>query len=200
MLPLALQPRRPTTGRSECCVRHARAAVTRGADDAAALGIAGFVISLDAHDHGTALDLFDRALSSSNFFALCSSALTLSWLGKATVAIERSERALRLSPFDPLNYLSLNAQSISYFQLEQFERAYEVAKRSVELNPRFSVSRAFLTATLARLGRSEAVQAEAKQVLALDPGFSVEKFAITVGIEPRVFSPMADAWRIAGLP
>ncbi len=183
-------------------IRHARAAVATGADDAAALGIVGFVISLDAHDHATALDLFDRALSlsSSNFFALCSSALTLSWLGKATLAIERSERALRLSPFDPLNYLSLNAQSISYFQLEQFERAYEVAIRSVELNPRFSVSRAFLTATLARLGRNEAAQAEAKQVLALDSGFSVEKFAITVGIEPRVFSPMADAWRIAGLP
>ena len=89
------------------------------------LGIAGFVISLDAHDHVNALELFDRALSlsSSNFFALCSSALTLSWLGEPTVAIERSERALRLSPFDPLNYLSLNAQAISYFQLEQFERS-----------------------------------------------------------------------------
>ena len=183
-------------------IHHARAAVTCGADDAAALGIAGFVISLDAHDHVNALELFDRALSlsSSNFFALCSSALTLSWLGEPTVAIERSEHALRLSPFDPLNYLSLNAQAISYFQLEQFERSYEVARRSVELNPRFSVSRAFLTATLARLGRSEAAQAEAKQVLTLDPGFSVENFAITVGIKPRVFSPMADAWRIAGLP
>ena len=182
-------------------IRHARAAVASGADDAAALGIAGFVISLDAHDHATALDLFDRALalSSSNLFALCSSALTLSWLGKATVAVTTA-RDTHLSPFDPLNYLSLNAQSISYFHLEQFERSYEVARRSVELNPRFSVSRAFLTATLARLGRNEAAQAEAKQVLALDPGFSVERFAITVGIEPRVFSPMADAWRTAGLP
>lgn len=183
-------------------IRHAQAAVACGADDAAALGIAGFVISLDAHDHVTALSLFDRALSlsNSNFFALCSSALTLSWLGKPAVAIERSERALRLSPFDPLNYLSLNAQAISYLQLKKFEKAYEVANRSVELNPRFSVSRAFLTATLARLGRNEAAQAEAAQVLVLDPGFSVEKFAITVGIEPRVFSPMADAWRAAGLP
>jgi adenylate cyclase len=183
-------------------IRHARAAVACGADDAAALGIAGFVLSLDAHDHATALELFDRALklSSSNFFALSSSALVLSWLGNAQTAIERSELALRLSPFDPLNYLSLNAQAISYFQLARFDKSHEVAKRSVELNPRFSVSRAFLTAALARLGRGQEAQAEAKQVLALDPSFSVEKFAITVGVEPTVFSPMADAWRTAGLP
>ena len=189
-------------GDQSAAIRHARAAVACGADDAAALGIAGFVISLDAHDHATAFELFDRALtlSHSNFFALCSSALVLSWLGHPAVAMERSERALRLSPFDPLNYLSLNAQAISHFQIEQFDKSYAAARRSVDLNSRFSVSRAFLTAALMRLGRRDEAQAEATQVLALDPGFSVGKFAITVGLEPRVFSPMAEAWRAAGLP
>ena len=183
-------------------IRHARAAVACGADDPAALGVAGFVLSLDAHDHATALQLFDRALklSSSNFFALSSSALVLSWLGKPTIALERSDLALRLSPFDPLNYLSLNAQAISYFQLEQFDKSHDVARKSVELNARFSVSRAFLIAGLARLNRAAEAAAQAKQLLALDPGFSIEKFAITVGIEPTVFSPMAEAWRTAGLP
>src|SRR5262249_33689463 len=106
-------------------IHHARAAVACGGDDAAALGVAGFVLSLDAHDHPAAFELFDRALrlSSSNFFALSSSALVLSWLGNPAPALERSGLALRLSPFDPLNYLSLNAQAISYFQLEQFEKS-----------------------------------------------------------------------------
>ena len=68
--------------------------------DAAALGIAGFVVALDAHDYPMALDAFDRALalSNSNFFALSSSALALSWMGTVEVAIERAHRALRLSP------------------------------------------------------------------------------------------------------
>ena len=44
-------------------IDHARSAIV-GGDDATALGMAGFVISLDEHDHATAIDLFDRALSS----------------------------------------------------------------------------------------------------------------------------------------
>lgn len=183
-------------------IHHAQAAVAGGADDASALGIAGFVLALDAHDHATALDLFDRALklSSSNFFALSSSALVYSWLGDAMIAIERSQRALRLSPFDPLNYLSLNAQAISYFHLAEFDQAHAAAVWSVELNPRFSVSRAFLAAVLARLGREAEAQAEAQRVLALDPTFSVSRFGVTVGLEEAVFSPLAEAWRAAGLP
>ena len=64
-------------------VRHARAAIV-GGDDATALGMAGFVISLDEHDHAAAISFFDRALSlsPSNIFALSCSALVLSWLGE----------------------------------------------------------------------------------------------------------------------
>src|ERR1700760_1816738 len=88
-------------GRS--AIHHAHAAIASGPDDAAAHGIAGFVIALDAHDRATALNAFDRALalSSSNYFALCSSALALSWMGTTDVAVDRATRALRLSPFDP---------------------------------------------------------------------------------------------------
>jgi tetratricopeptide (TPR) repeat protein len=183
-------------------IHHAHAAVASGADDAAALGIAGFVIALDEHDRATALRIFERAiaLSSSNFFALCSSALALSWMGTTDVAVDRAERALRLSPFDPLNYLSYNALAISYLHTRQFAQAYEVATRSVGLNPRFSVSRAFLTAALSRLGRREEAASEARQLLAIDPGFSVRRFSMTVDIEPAVFAPIAEAWQQAGLP
>ena len=124
----------------------------------------------------------------------------LSWLGDAETALERSERALRLSPFDRLNYLSLNARAISYFHLRQFDRALDAATRSVELNPRFSVSRAFLAAVLAELGRDTEARTEAGRVLALDPTFSIDRFLVTVGIEDRVFRPLVNAWRAAGLP
>ena len=183
-------------------INHARAAMAFGADDAASLGIAGFVIALDAHDRETALRAFDKALaiSNSDFFALCSSALTLSWMGTSDVAIERANRALRLSPFDPLNFVSYNALAISYLQLNEFGQAYEVATRSVQTNPRFSVSRAFLTAALIKLGRKDEAEREAQQVLELDPTFSVKRFSVTVDIEPSVFAPIAEAWERAGLP
>jgi TolB-like protein/tetratricopeptide (TPR) repeat protein len=183
-------------------IHHARAAIEAGGDDAGALGIAGFVLSLDAHDHATALKVFEQALalSDSNHLALSSSALALSWMGTADIAIDRAKRAIRLSPLDPLNYLSCNALAISYLHLGQFEEAQEVAAQSVKLNSRFSVSRAFLTAALARLGRDQEAKAEAKEVLAIDPTFSVRRFSVTVDIEARVFQPIAEAWRMAGLP
>jgi tetratricopeptide (TPR) repeat protein len=86
-----------------------------GGDDATTLGIAGFVISLEDHCP-TALALFDRALAlSSNAFPLCFSALTLSWMGKSELAIERAQRALRLNPFDSLNHLSYGRLSATDF-------------------------------------------------------------------------------------
>jgi adenylate cyclase len=124
-------------------LRHARAAIAHGGDDPTALGIAGFVISLDEHDHAGALNVFDRALtlSSSNIFALCCSALVLSFMGETQRAIERAQRALRLSPFDSLNYLSYNALAVSFFCSGRLEEACDAARRSVQLNPRFYVPR-----------------------------------------------------------
>lgn len=183
-------------------VSHARAAVTHGADDSTSLGMAGFVIALDEHDHATARELFDRAiaLSNSGSFVLCSSALTLSWWGEPETAIERAQRALRLSPFDFLNYLAYNALAISYLQLERFADAHDAARRSVQINPRFSVSHAFLTAALVGLGRLGEASDQARRVLTLDSTFSISRFAVTVDIKPQVFAPMAEAWKSAGLP
>jgi hypothetical protein len=70
----------------------------------------------------------------------------------------------------------------------------------VQLNPRFSVSRAFLTAALSRLGREDEAQREARQLLGIDPDFSIQRFSVTVDIEPSVFAPIAEAWRHAGVP
>jgi TolB-like protein len=183
-------------------LRHARAAVAAGGDDATALGMAGFVLSLDGQDHTTALAVFDRALSLSNcnIFALHCSALILSFLGQPELAIERAQRALRLSPFDFLNYLSLNALAISYLYTGRHQAAHDAARGSVQLNPRFSVCHLFLVAALVRLGREADARAEAREVLALDPTFTIARFSVTVGFEPNVFSPLAEAWREAGLP
>jgi TolB-like protein/Tfp pilus assembly protein PilF len=183
-------------------IHHARSAISAGNDDATALGIAGFVISLVGHDNVTALDVFDRALtlSSSNIFALLCSALVLSFMGQTEIAIERAERALRLSPFDSLNYLAYNALAISYFTTGRHEQSYDATRRSIQINPRFSVCHLFHTAALVGLGRSAEAKSTAKQVLALDPAFTISGFSITVGFEPAVFALLADAWRAAGLP
>jgi len=183
-------------------IRHARAASIESGDDATALGISGFVVSLVEHDDATAIKLLDRALalSNSNIFALWCSAIALSWMGVTQTAIERAQRALQLSPFDPLNYLAYNALAISYFQTGRFGEAYDAPRRSVQLNPRFSVSHSFMVAALVGLARDEDAKLAAQRLLALDPSFTVRRFGVTVAIRPEVFTPFADAWRAAGIP
>jgi tetratricopeptide (TPR) repeat protein len=96
--------------------------------------------------------------------------------------------------------MSYNALAISYLHMRQFDQAHAAAEQSVRLSPRFSVSRALLTAALSQLGRDAEAAEQARQVLDLDPGFSVHRFSVTVDIEPSVFAPIAEAWRKAGLP
>lgn len=183
-------------------IQHAHAAVAGGADDAIALGIAGFVVALDERDPDTALEYFDRALSLSNSNALSysCSALALSWMGKTDIAIERAHQALRLSPFDPLNYLAFNALSISYFHLKEYDASRDAARKSIRSNEQFGMSHAFLAAALVRLGCGEEAEAEAQKAIELDPNLSIQKFSVAAGFEPKVFAPIADAWREAGIP
>lgn len=183
-------------------VQYAHAALGFGADDPTTLAIAALVIWFDEHDETTAFDVFDRALaiSSSNVFALFNSAVALAWSGRFEVAAERAARALRLSPYDPLRYLSWNAFSIVNFCSSRYEEAREAARRGIEANPAFSLPHAYHAAALERLGRLGEASAASACVLARDPGFSISGFRKTVGVNPTVFDAFAISWRSAGLP
>ena len=183
-------------------IRHARAAIAGGSDDATALAIAGLVIWFDEHDTDTALDLFDRALaiSPSDVFALGCSAVALAWMGQVEPAIDRAERALRLSPFDPLNYMSYDALSVARFHMGRFEDARDAARHAIESNPLFSVPQILLAASLVRLGRHEEARIAAAGALALDPTFTIQGYRVTVGHVPDLFEAFAEVWRQAGIP
>jgi TolB-like protein len=183
-------------------VRHARAAVAHGSDDATALAVAAQVIAWDEHDTATALKLFDRALelSRSNVFALTLSAITLAWMGKAELAIERAEQAIRLSPFDSYNFRSHHALGIAYFSSERYRDSVDAARHAIGTNPSFSIARAILAAALLRVGRAAEAKATARDVLECEPTFTIHGLAVSAELEPAVFGAFADAWREIGLP
>jgi adenylate cyclase len=184
----------------EAGLRHARAALAAGAEDANVLGLAGFVIALLESDLVTAREAFERALalSPSNAVALGFGAIALVWGGDGERAIEWAERALRLSPFDPLRYGPLNALAIAHFLAGRFEAAADASRRATQVNPRFSLLYVMLAASLVRLGRMAEAKAAVARVLALEPGFRTQAYIQTVG--PGVGTAVAEACREAGLP
>ena len=180
-------------------IRHARAAVI-GSDDATTLAIAGLVIWFDAHELTTAINLFDRALaiSNSNVVALSNSAFVYAWMGNLELAMERANRALRLSPFD--TWVADLAIAVAQFHATRYDEARDAARRAVQANPNFSVPHILLAVALGRLGCLEEAKTEARTALALDPTFTMPRFSVTVGIVDSVFKPFADAWaEIEGL-
>ena len=186
----------------DAAIRHARAALSYGRDDATALALGGFVISITEHDRATAFEAFEQALaiSPSSSFALFCGATALAYAGEAERGIDWAERALRISPFDRLNHLSYHALAIAHFLRGRYDQAAHAARRAVQSIPSSSGSHGVLAAALAKLGRIEEAKAVALQVLALDPSFSAARFCAAKGLPTPLAEPMTDAWTTAGLP
>jgi TolB-like protein len=186
----------------DAAIRHARAAIAYGRDDANALTLGGFVIAIIEHDRATAFEAFEQALllSPSSSFALFFGSLTLAFAGEAENAIAWAERALRISPFDRLSYVAYHALAIGHFLRGRYAQAANAARRAVQSDPRMSISHSLLAAALAKLGQIEEAEAAGRQVLALDPSFSTARFCTAIGIPIELCKPLAEAWYAAGLP
>jgi adenylate cyclase len=185
----------------EAALQHAHAELALACDDATSLAMVGFVIHQLGRDAVAAREIFDRALqlSPSSNLALSWSAVVLIWMGELDLAIERAERARRLSPIGQLIVNPNVALAEAHFLAGRYTEAAEAARRAVDANPRFSLSWAVLAAAFVRLGRMEDAKAAAQRVLSIEPDFRFEKLAQLVNLED-VFAPFIAAVREAGLP
>jgi adenylate cyclase len=184
-------------------LHHARLAIAGGGDDAAALATAGFVIAVCGRDYETAVTAFDRsfALSSSLALALGFSSTVRAWRGDDAIAVEQANRALRLSPFDPLLYLPYVGLAYAHFAAGRFEETVAAASLATQSNPRFSVPQILLTAALSCLDRSQEAKAAVQRLLELQPGLTVATAILSARyVDPKNIASLADALRQAGLP
>ena len=184
-------------------LHHARLAIAGGGDDAAALATAGFVIAVCGRDYETSVTAFDRsfALSSSLALALGFSSIVRAWRGDDAIAVEQANRALRLSPFDPLLYLPYVGLAYAHFAAGRFEETVAAASLATQSNPRFSVPQILLTAALSCLDRSQEAKAAVQRLLELQPGLTVATAILSARyVDPKNIAALADALRQAGLP
>ncbi len=183
-------------------LRHAEAAITYGQDDATALTFAGFTIGMEGRDHATALSLFEQALSvspSSAHTYICGS-IILAFDGQAERAIERGERALRLSPFDPWRASALMGLAFGHFHRGRYEDALAAGRKAVQASPGFSIAYVTLAAPLAKLGRIDEAKAAAVKLLELQPSFRYGRHFAGVATASDLAAALGDALRQIGLP
>lgn len=123
--------------------------------------------------------------------------------GEGGPGVAATERALSLSPLDPIRYYYETLAASTAVAAGDYPRVIELAQSSIRLNRRHSSSYRSLAIGQALSGDEDAARLTLKQLLELEPGFSVSQFIARMpgtSYAPGYASKLADALRRVGLP
>jgi TolB-like protein/Tfp pilus assembly protein PilF len=171
--------------------------------DAFVVAVAAHVQALLQRRPEPAAEMFERSLrlNENSAFAWGLSAATYCYLGRPEEALARLENAARLSPFDPLSFVSWTVAGIAEFLGGRYDRAIAWSEKALRQNPRFVASHRTLTTCLWHAGRRAEAKAAARNLLALDRKFRISTFASRYPLRrPGDMKRYIAGLRAAGLP
>ena len=112
--------------------------------------------------------------------------------------------ALRLSPRDTSAYVWIAIIGHTKVHLQKFDEGVAWLTRSVEMNGAYSLARFYFAVALEGLGRLREAQAEVKEGLSLDPGFTVARFRALAWSDNEIYLAQREriyaGMRRAGVP
>ena len=156
----------------------ARRAIATNSDDANAMAAAGFVLLMVGRDYDAGLSAIDSALSINPNTAPISmfAGWAKNFAGKPEVALPCFDRALRLSPTDPIGFLFVTGAAMAHLLSGQAEEALDKARKSMALNPGWDTTLLVLAAASNELGRSVEARAAVEKLLEVAPHATVSLF------------------------
>jgi adenylate cyclase len=179
----------------------AEQAAQMSGDDPIILAVLGTVHTF-VRNHGTARVLLERAVTIDPNAAWAWS--RLGWVecyaDQSQKSIENFERALRLSPIDPMNFNNYVGMGSAHEIAQEYDQAIAFYRRALQERPNATWIYRNLAASLAGADRME----EAKQVFATMirsyPDLTVSKFKQAMVFSPGKLERMAENLRKLGLP
>jgi len=172
-------------------------------NDALALAVDALVASWSRHDLDAAERRLARALevNPNEPLAWLWNAMTHAWRGRGPEAVQSADRALSLSPLDPMIYYFNSLASTANLVAERYERAIELATRSLRENCLHTPSLRALAVGQVLSGRLHEARESVRRLRELEPGLTVHVFKERY---PGRASPQAErfaaALQAAGLP
>jgi adenylate cyclase len=177
-----------------------RAAAMSG-DDPIILAVLGAVHTF-VHNHGTARVLLERAVTLDPNAAWAWS--RLGWLENYSDQPERAianfERALRLSPIDPMNFNNYVGIGSAHEIAEEYNEAAAFYRRALEERPNASWIYRNLPGVLSGAGRVEEAKQAFADLMRSYPDLTVSKFKQAMVFSAPVLDRMAENLRKLGLP
>jgi TolB-like protein/class 3 adenylate cyclase/tetratricopeptide (TPR) repeat protein len=184
-------------------IRLAEATTDLGKDDAVALSYGALALGHVGGEAQAGLASADRALA-------LNPNLAAAWYASGSLrllhtdldeAIEHLERAMRLSPLDPLTFFTLSYSAIAHFFAGHHDEARLLAERACRERPNFLTSLRISAASNAVAGRLTEAREFAARALQLDPDLRVSTLRKRIApLAPDRFAKYAKALRKAGVP
>ena len=146
------------------------------------------------------------ALNPSSVSAYGGLSLASTFLGRAEKAVEYADKAIRLSPRDPLLYVFEFEKGFALALLHQDDAAIELLRRAVAAAPQWPLPQAFLAAVLAIAGHEAEAREALKRYLALNGtrARTIAQWKAQLPSDNPVFLSYAerfgDGLRKAGMP
>jgi adenylate cyclase len=181
----------------------ARSAIEWSSAEPMGFAVHGHVVSYLYKDFDLALRRFETALSINANAALAWlwSAATHAWMGNGSRAVKEINKAIALSPYDPLMYAYSSIAAIAYLTDRQYARAIECALRSLRDNCTYTASYRLLVIALTLAGREDEARASVRRLLELEPGLTVDGFRRRYpGSTSSQADLFCDALATAGIP
>jgi adenylate cyclase len=151
-------------------------------------------------DYESAIETSDRAvaLNPNSFNAWHYRGWVYTTAGLSEEAVPSFERAMRVSPVDPLLHRSLAGIGFAFIELRRFDEAIVAGKKAQRRNPSYSPAYRCLASAYAHLGRDAEAREAAARLLGADPAFTISAW-ITQGGRSKL-KLMIEGLRKAGLP
>ncbi|MCG2625276.1 winged helix-turn-helix domain-containing tetratricopeptide repeat protein [Bradyrhizobium sp. WYCCWR 13023] len=180
-------------------VRLARLALRIGDDDPDILSRVAVILAGMVGDSEAEIEMADRAvaLNPNSWRTWNNRGWVYTMAGLPEEAILSFERAIRMSPVDPLLHMTFLGIAHALIALRRFDEAIVALKRALRHNPSFLPACRGLASAFAHLGRDVEARAAAARVLEIDPSFTISAHIARSPKSPKLF---IEGLRKAGLP
>jgi adenylate cyclase len=169
-------------------VRLFRLALSVDDGDPETIAMAAMTSAYMVGDGESEIEMADRAvaLNANSFRAWSCRGQVYRIAGLPEEAIRSFERAISMSPVDPLLHRSLAGMGAAFVELRRFDEAIVAGKKSLRQNPSYSPAYRNLASAFAHLGRDAEMREAAPLLLELDPDFTTST-SIARGGQLRAF-------------
>jgi len=184
-------------------LQQAERIATRAIEIQPVLPLAYFVRGLsyrERHEYVKALVEAQKAIEYDPSYANAHVLLAtlLYYAGRPEEGLERIREAMQINPHHPYNYHFHLGQA--YFVLHRYREAIDAFNRGLSSYPASERMRVWLAAAMAQSGDIEEAKWEGEQIMAADPGFSVQRMAQAFPFKNRADTEhFLAGLRLAGL-